>query len=333
MPGATPEFSTHSWWSSANVQLNSIGTQLRPVGDLVGNIWTPNERPAVSAKPIVIHPLQYAGETIAQKLNRTATELNRFGATTTIISVLDEIAWLFNLRGNDIPYNPLFKSFAIIHANFVINSPELFVHKSQMNGTSLPAVRIFDYAEFWSRLNVTATNPSVHKIWASHRVSQAIINAIPTDKLLQPLQNSPVQRVKARKNEVERKGMRECQIREAVARMKHLGWLEQQLNNDIFINETQSAEQLISYQQEQERFRFPSFNTISAVGDRAAIVHYSRESATARRITKDQIYLLDVRRIFNKTFRFFRAQYRLVVNILIVPQILHEPTILARQPA
>ena len=209
----------------------------------------------------------------------------------------------------------------------------MFVRQSQLNGTSLPAIRIFDYAEFWSRLNATAANPSVHKIWVSHRVSQAIINAIPTDKLLQPLQNSPVQRVKARKNEVERKGMRECQIREAVARMKHLGWLEQQLNNDLFVNETQSSEQLISYQQEQERFRFPSFSSISAVGDRAAIVHYSPESATARRITKHQIYLLDVRRIFNKNFRFFCAQYRLVVNISIVPQILHEPIILARQPA
>jgi Xaa-Pro aminopeptidase len=247
--------------------------------------------------------LQYAGETVAQKLNRTTTELKRVGATTAIISALDEIAWLFNLRGADIPYNPLFKSFAIIHANFVVDQPELFVKKSQLNGTTLSGIRIFDYAEFWSRLNATAANASINKIWASHRLSQAIFNAIPTDKLLQPLQNSPVQRVKARKNEVERKGMRECQIRDAVARMKHLGWLEQQLNNDIFVNEMQSVEQLLIYQQEQEHFQFPSFSTISASGDRAAIVHYSPEPATARRITKDKIYLLDVSNISNMFIR------------------------------
>jgi Xaa-Pro aminopeptidase len=299
--------------------LNSIGTQLRPVGDLVGKIWTLSGRPAASAKPIVIHNFQYAGETIVQKLNRTTVELKRFGATTAIISALDEIAWLFNLRGNDIPYNPLFKSFAIVHANFVVDQPALFVHKNQLNGTSLPGVRIFDYAEFWSRLNATATNTSVNKIWASYRVSQAIFDAIPIDKLLQPLQNSPVQRVKARKNEVERKGMRECQIREAVARMKHLGWLEQQLNNDKFVNETHSAEQLIIYQQDQERFQFPSFSTISAVGDRAAIVHYSPEPATAQMITRDKIYLFDVRNISNMFIRpsdfFFYRGWRSISRL------------------
>ena len=63
------------------------------------------------------------------------------------------------------------------------------------------------------------------------RVSQAILGLIPDDKLLLPLPNSLVQRVKARKNSVERKGMQDCQIRDAVARMKHIGWLEQQLND------------------------------------------------------------------------------------------------------
>ncbi|CAF4453301.1 unnamed protein product, partial [Adineta steineri] len=105
--------------------------------------------------------------------------------------------------------------------------------------------------------------------------------------------NSPVQRVKARKNPVERRGMQECQIRDAVARMKHLGWLEKQMNDGRSINETQSAEQLLIYQGEQATFQFPSFRTISASGDRAAVVHYSAEPATARSITKDKVYLLD----------------------------------------
>ncbi|UJR11707.1 hypothetical protein I4U23_015888 [Adineta vaga] len=291
--GATPEFSTTLWWSAVNAELNLIGKQLYSVGDLVGRIWTTNGRPAPSAKPIVIHDLQYAGETVAQKLNKTAAELKRYGATTAIISTLDEIAWLFNLRGADIPYNPLFKSYAIVHVNFLVDQPELFVNKSQLNGITLPGVRIFEYVEFWSRLNVTVVNTNINKIWANHRLSQAIFNAIPNEKLLQPLQNSPILRVKAKKNEVERNGMRQCQIRDAVARMKHLGWLEEQLNNDIFVNETQSVEQLTIYLQEQTHFKFPSFSTISAAGDRAAIIHYSPEQATARRITKDKIYLLD----------------------------------------
>jgi Xaa-Pro aminopeptidase len=147
---------------------------------------------------------------------------------------------------------------------------------------------------FWSHLNETATNPAIRKIWISARVSQAIFGLIPSYKLPSILQNSLVQRIKAKKNPVERKGMRDCQIRDGVARMKHIGWIEQQLNNGIYVNETQAADQLLLYQKQQDKFQFPSFAAISASGDRAAIVHYEPDRATARPITKDQVYLLDV---------------------------------------
>ncbi|CAF1524497.1 unnamed protein product [Didymodactylos carnosus] len=75
--------------------------------------------------------------------------------------------------------------------------------------------------------------------------------------------------------------------------MKHLGWLEKQLNNNIKINETESAAKLLEYQKLQAEFQYPSFSTISAAGDRAAVVHYSPVPETAREIRKDQIYLLD----------------------------------------
>jgi Xaa-Pro aminopeptidase len=243
----------------------------------------------------MVHGIQYAGETVAQKLNRTTDEIRRLGATTAVISALDEVAWLFNLRGTDIPYNPYFKSYAIIHVGYEVNRPELFFNLPQLNSSQYPVgVQVFDYSTFWSRLNETAYNPAVTRVLASARVSQAILNLIPTDKLVLPLSNSPVQRVKARKNPVERKGMQDCQIRDAVARMKHLGWLEQQLNNGISVNETQSSDQLLIYQKQQNYFQFPSFSAISASGDRAAVVHYTAEPETARPITKNQVYLLDV---------------------------------------
>lgn len=147
---------------------------------------------------------------------------------------------------------------------------------------------------FWFHLNETANDPMIKKIWISARVSQAIYGLIPENKLVLPLLNSVVQRIKAQKNSIERKGMKDCQIRDAVVRMKHIGWIEQQLNNGTSINETQSADQLLVYQKQQDKFQFPSFNAISASGDRAAVVHYSPEPATARPITKDRVYLLDV---------------------------------------
>ena len=289
-------FTSSSWWSTANAALRTVDKHLRPVDDLVARIWSTKERPTESQQPIVTHGTEYAGETVEQKLRRTTTELRRLDATVTVISALDEIAWQFNLRGADIPYNPFFKSYAIIHVDYTVNQPELFLNLAQLDRQSHPPdVRLLNYSMFWSSLNATVMNASILKVLVGARASQAILSMIPGEKLILPLPNSPVQRIKARKNPVERKGMRACQLRDAVARMQHLGWLEEQLSNGKSINETQSADQLLVFQKQQEKFRFPSFSAITASGDRAAVIHYSAQSATARLITKKKVYLLDVR--------------------------------------
>ncbi|CAF4030897.1 unnamed protein product [Rotaria sp. Silwood2] len=292
--GTTTVFTSSSWWSAANSVLKVIGKQLQPVDDLVGRIWPSNERPKESQKQIFEHDIQYAGENVTQKLFRTTTELQQFGATVTVISALDEIAWQFNLRGTDVPYNPFFKSYAIIYTNYTIHKPKLFVNLAQINRSIYPVgVNVFNYSMFWSHLNATVNDPTIDKILVSAQVSQAILNFIPDNKLILPLLNSPLQRIKAQKNSIERKGMRDCQVRDAVARMKHIGWIEQQLNNGTSINETESIDQLLVYQKQQDKFQYPSFYAISASGDRAAVIHYSPEPATARPITKNQVYLLD----------------------------------------
>ena len=284
--------------------LKTIGKQLRPVDDLVGRIWPSNERPKESQQPIVAHAVEYAGETVAQRLNRTTRELKRIGATATVISALDEIAWQFSLRGSDIPYNPFFKSYAIIYADYTNRQPKLFVNRVQLNEHIYPVgVDVLDYSTFWLHLNATATDPTIQKIWISARVSQAIFGMIPQGKLPGKLMNSIVQRIKARKNPVERQGMRDCQIRDAVVRMRHIGWIEEQLNNRITINETQAVDQLLIYQKQQDKFQFPSFSAISASGPSAAVVHYSPKPPTARLITKDQVYLLDASDLHNDLHR------------------------------
>jgi Xaa-Pro aminopeptidase len=290
-------FTTASWWASVNSALQIVGKRLQPVDDLVGRIWPSSERPKESQQPIVKHETVYAGEDVGQKLLRLTTELNRVGATATVINALDEVAWQFNLRGADIPYNPFFKSYAIIYADD--RQPKLFVNLAQLNHSIYPVgVQVFDYSTFWSFLNETAADSTIKKIWISARVSQAIFGSIPDNKSPTSLMNSLVQRIKARKNPVERQGMRVCQIRDAVARMKHIGWIEQQLNNRISVNETQAVDQLLVYQKQQDKFQFPSFGAISASGEKAAIVHYSPKPATARPITKDQVYLLDVSELY-----------------------------------
>jgi hypothetical protein len=106
--------------------------------------------------PIHRHDEQYAGESVPQKLNRTTNEMRRLGVTTTIISALDEVAWQFNLRGSDIPFNPFFKAYAIIHTHYRTNPPELFLHLDQLRQSDhLNHVRLLNYSSFGSRLNET----------------------------------------------------------------------------------------------------------------------------------------------------------------------------------
>lgn len=104
---------------------------------------------------------------------------------------------------------------------------------------------------------------------------------------------SPVEVTKVIKNPTEEKGMRDCGIRDGVARVRHLTWLERQINNDVFVNETGAAEELERFQSEEALFQSLSFDSISAFGPNAAVIHYSPKAETAARITKNGLYLLD----------------------------------------
>lgn len=94
-------------------------------------------------------------------------------------------------------------------------------------------------------------------------------------------------------NPTEEKGMRDCGIRDGVARVRHITWLEQQINNNIFVNETRAAEELERFQSEEDLFQSLSFDSISAFGPNAALIHYNPKAQTAAQITKNGLYLLD----------------------------------------
>ncbi|CAF5063915.1 unnamed protein product [Rotaria sp. Silwood1] len=212
-------------------------------------------------------------------------------ANAYVVTALDEIAWLFSLRGSDIPYNPFFKAYAIVYAN---QTTQLWMNQGQLTSaalTQLNKVNIRSYNSFLSDLNILANQNDISQIWISSSASQAIFSRIPVEKRL--ISSSPVEFTKAIKNPIEEKGMRDCGIRDGVARVRHLAWLETQINNNIFINETRAAEQLEHFQNEEDLFQTLSFDSISAFGSNAAIIHYSPKPQTAATITKNGLYLLD----------------------------------------
>jgi Xaa-Pro aminopeptidase len=187
---------------------------------------------------------------------------------------------------------------------------QLWMNKSQLSSgalNQLSTVDIRPYTSFLSDLYALANNNGISTFWTTSSASQAIFSRIPAQKRLISSKfnflyakittknhlGSPVEVTKAIKNPIEEQGMRACGIRDGVARVRHLAWLEDQLNANIFINETKSAEELERFQSEEALFRTLSFDSISAFGPNAAIIHYSPNAKTAAQITKNGLYLLD----------------------------------------
>jgi Xaa-Pro aminopeptidase len=179
----------------------------------------------------------------------------------------------------------------MVYAN---ESVQLWMNISQLTSNvheHLVGVNTKAYSSFLSDLMNIAKMDYIHTIWISPSASQAIYNRIPAQKRL--IANSPVQTTKVIKNPTEEKGMRDCGIRDGIARVRHLVWLESQLNHNHSINEIQSAEQLERFQAEEALFQMLSFETISAFGPNAAIIHYSPNERTAAQINRHGLYLLD----------------------------------------
>lgn len=183
------------------------------------------------------------------------------------------------------------EAYAIVYSN---GTAQLWMNKTQLTAeadAALTSVSIHSYQSFLDDLEMIGNNSGLNTIWFTSSASQAIFNRVPVSKRLTA--SSPIELTKALKNSAEEKGMRDCGIRDGVARVRHLTWLEKQLNGSISVNETQSAEELERFQSQEDLFQMLSFESISAFGSNAAIIHYSPQADTAAHITRNGLYLLD----------------------------------------
>ncbi|KAK3563818.1 hypothetical protein QTP86_002752 [Hemibagrus guttatus] len=241
---------------------------------------------------------------------------NPYKPTAVLLSALDETAWLFNMRGNDIPFNPFFYSYTLLTLDkiwqvefFSIDIPmqtfifhQLFVHterlteaiKVYLNSSCILShcVQLYEYETVREHLKVYLRERNV-RVWVgTEYTNQALYELItPEEKLLQS-EYSPVLTTKAIKDETEQKILREAHIRDAVAVMQLLYHLERTVPEG---QETElTAAQLVNVYRSMQKFsKGPSFETISASGPNAALAHYSPSNETARKLTTDEMYLID----------------------------------------
>ena len=242
-------------------------------------------------EPIIVHGMQFAGESPTSKISRTRKELESMGADNLFISTLDDVAWLLNLRGGDVPYTPIFIAYVWLS----MNSTTLFVDQSKVT----EAVR-----EHLSEHNVElAEYDSVSTFLASHNIagskvcldvsssSFAVVDALDACTIVE--KESPTTKMKSIKNDVELAGIRACHVRDGLAKTRFLFWLEDQIDSGAQLDEHDAAEKLEAFRSVNAHFAGLSFPSISAADESGALLHYHVDPENARSIRPDSMYLID----------------------------------------
>lgn len=270
--------------------------------NLIDSVWG-GERPPRPSEAVTLQENKYSGKDVKAKLSDLRKELEKKKSHGFVVSMLDEVAWLFNLRGNDIPYNPVFFSYAVVtadQATLYIDSAKLSDQcKTYLadNGVGLrPYDALFsEVAALGQKAKSLNTEQGAEsrKFLISNKASWALKRALGGDEMVEEMR-SPIGDSKAVKNDNELEGMRACHVRDGAALIEYFAWLEQQLiEKKATLDEVDAADKLESLRAKQDLYVGLSFPTISSTGANAAVIHYKPEKGACSTIDPNAIYLCD----------------------------------------
>ena len=256
--------------------------------DLVNDIW--EDRCSLPTEKAFLLGTEYSGESFSDKLYRIRAVMKEKKATTHILASLDDIAWLFNIRGRDVKSNPVVLSYAVI----TIDSVYLFIDKNKI-GKDIRAelskenVQIKGYEEVYEFIKNIDENEVV--LIDTSKVNYAIYNNIPSN--VQKIEErNPSILFKSIKNEIELKNIRNSHIKDGVAFTKFMYWLKNNIGK-IEITEISATQKLEEFRREQDKFIEPSFSTIAAYKDHAAMMHYSATEESNYKLEPRDLFLVD----------------------------------------
>lgn len=266
------------------------GVKLTFTGDLVGEIWT--DRPAPTHEPAFDFPVRYAGEGRARKLATVRAKLVAKQADGLLLASLDDIAWLLNIRGGDIANSPVVQAFAFVG----LRRAFLFVDPSQLPRPLVQklaaagvACRPYDslraFLKGLTSLKAVVLNP--------RRVSQSIVEALPTKVAIREETIDITTELKAVKNPVEQGHFRHAALVDGLALVRFFAWLERRLAAGTVVSEHDAIVQLAEFRKMAPEYRADSFAAICAYGSNAAMVHYTATQAAAARLRRKGMLLVD----------------------------------------
>ncbi|MGL4402920.1 MAG: aminopeptidase P family protein [Fusobacteriaceae bacterium] len=263
------------------------GLRIKEDLEIVDGFW--NTRPSMAKTPAFLLPLGYVGMTFEEKIAAVRELMKKEDAEYNILITLDDIAWLYNIRGRDIKSTPVTMAYSIISQEKAV----LYIEKSKIVGKveeylNKNRVEVREYNEIYEDVKSFQGEDKI--LIDGNKMNFAIYSKIAH---LNPIETQlPTTMLKAIKNDIEIENTKKAHIKDGVALTKFIYWLKNNIGK-IEINELDAARKVEELRAEQEDYIEPSFNTISAYMSNAAMPHYSATAKKYSTLKNKGLYLLD----------------------------------------
>ena len=266
--------------SPKNVKLNTDV-------DLVGELW--ENKPSMVESKIFEHDLKYCGVSRADKIRQVREKMKELGGDIYIISSLDDIAWLLNLRCNDFDNNTTFESYVFISQEEIA----LFAHEAKISQIKdileKGDIQVFDYKEVKPYILNEVENKTI--LIDPKKTCYEMYEVLENSKIIE-LDHDITTNMKAIKNAVEIENTKSAHLKDGISFTRFMKWIKENVGK-LEINEYTAGEKIYSFRKEADTFVYKSFDTICGYMQNGAIVHYRAEEETALPIKNSGILLFD----------------------------------------
>lgn len=256
--------------------------------DYLSSIW--ENRPGLPEEKAYLIEDRYIGQSVTSKLEQVRTVLQQQDASHHLISSLDDLAWLFNIRGNDVSYNPVVLSFALVSQN----QATLFIDSNKLSATEKELLlRSGVETQPYQAIEKAILNiPSNSSIFIDPKRNCFAYYKLIPESVLVIKDTNPTTNLKAIKNETELSNTRTAMLKDGVAITRFLKWLSENIGKTR-ITELSAAAELRRFREQQEGFVGDSFNTISAYKAHGALPHYGASAESDTEVMAEGLFLVD----------------------------------------